>query len=120
SICYSECRHQPGTWNSVSEAVQGTKGKCDVSGHKIFGENQWRFRTEGAKDPYQQEHDDLFKAIRENTEYNEAFYGAESTMTSILGRMAAYSGQELTWETALNSGVNLVPAEFYASGGKDG
>jgi predicted dehydrogenase len=120
SICYSYCRHQPGCWNSVSEHVQGTKGKSDVSGYKIFGENQWRFNTPGARDAYQQEHDDLFKAIRENTEYNEAFYGAESTMTALLGRMAAYSGQELTWEAALNSQVNLFPEEFYTTGGKDG
>jgi predicted dehydrogenase len=120
SLCYSYCRHQRGCWNSVSEHVQGTKGKADVSAYKIFGENQWRFNAPGAKDPYQQEHDDLFKAIRENTEYNEAFYGAESTMSAILARMAAYSGQELTWEAALNSNVNLVPEEFYISGGKDG
>ncbi|RYD75169.1 MAG: Gfo/Idh/MocA family oxidoreductase, partial [Verrucomicrobiaceae bacterium] len=92
SICYSYCRHQPGCWNSVSEHVQGTKGRSDIGGYKIFGENQWRFKTEGAKDPYQQEHDDLFAAIRDNKEYNEAFSGAESTMTAILGRMAAYSG----------------------------
>jgi len=120
SICFSECRHQPGTWNSVSEAVQGNKGKCDVSGHKILGENQWRFKTEGAKDPYQQEHDDLFAAIRENKEYNEAFYGAESTMTSIFGRMAAYSGKELNWDDALNSKIDVFPPAFYETGGKDG
>jgi predicted dehydrogenase len=120
SICYSYCRHQPGCWNSVSEHVQGTKGKCDVGGHKIFGDNQWRFKTEGAKDPYQKEHDDLFTAIRDNKEYNEAFYGAESTMTSILGRMAAYSGKELEWKDALASKVNVFPKAFYDSGGKDG
>ena len=120
SVCSSYCRHQPGCWNSVSEHVQGTKGKADVSGHKIYGDNQWRFKTEGAKDPYQKEHDDLFTAIRENKEYNEAFYGAESTMTAILGRMAAYSGQELEWKDALASKVEVFPKAFYESAGKDG
>jgi predicted dehydrogenase len=120
SICYSYCRHQPGCDNNVSEHVQGTKGKADVSGHKIYGDNQWRFKAEGAKDPYQKEHDDLFAAIRDNKEYNEAFYGAESTMTAILGRMAAYSGKELDWKDALASKVNVFPKAFYESEGKDG
>jgi len=113
SICYSYCRHQPGCWNSVSEHAVGTKGRVDISGHKIYGDNQWRFKTEGAKDPYQQEHDDLWKAIRENTPYSEIEYGAHSTMTAILGRMAAYSGKELEWDAALKSEVEVFPKAFY-------
>jgi len=127
SICYSECRHQPGAWNSVSEHVQGTKGRSDVGGNRISGEAQWRFRAEGgAKDPYQQEHDDLFDAIRNNKEYSEAGFGAESTMTAILGRMAAYSGKELEWDAALKSTVDLFPknlawdAEAPVKPGSDG
>ncbi len=109
SICYSYCRQQPGCWNSVSEFVQGTKGRSEVGRHQITGENQWRFKTDGGKDAYQQEHDDLFKAIREDKPFNEAVYGAESTMTAIIGRMAAYSGKELDWNAALNSKIDLVP-----------
>jgi len=109
SICYSYCRHQPGCWNSVSEAVQGTKGKADVNGYKITGENQYRYKAEGAKDPYQQEHDDLFAAIRGDKAYSEAERGAISTMTAIFGRMAAYSGKELDWNAALNSKIELFP-----------
>jgi predicted dehydrogenase len=114
SICNSFCRHQKvPDWNSVSEHVVGTKGRCDVSGHKIFGENQWRFKPEGApKDPYQQEHDDLFAAIRNNTPFSEAEYGAASTMTAILGRMAAYSGKALDYKTALESKIELLPKEL--------
>ena len=110
SICYSECRHQQGCWNSVTEHVVGTKGRADVSGHKIVGGAEpWRYKGEGDKDPYQQEHDDLFAAIRNNQEYSEAVSGAESTMTAILGRMAAYSGKELDWDAALNSKIELLP-----------
>ncbi|MEY5010626.1 MAG: hypothetical protein RLZZ253_1765 [Verrucomicrobiota bacterium] len=112
SVCFSYCRHQPGCWNSVSEYVQGTKGRAEVNGGKIYGDNQWRFKAEGAKDPYQQEHDDLFTAIRKDLPFNEAFYGAESTMTAILGRMAAYSGKELEWNAALNSKIALVPTKL--------
>ena len=109
AVCFSYCRQQPGCWNSVSEHVVGTKGRSEVSGQKIFGENQWRYKAEGAKDPYQQEHDALFDAIRNNKEFNEAFYGANSTMMAVLGRMAAYSGKEITWEAALNSKIELMP-----------
>ena len=112
SVCFSQCRHQLGCWNEVSEYAIGTKGKCDVSGYsmKFFnGDSSWRFKKEGAKDPYQQEHDDLFDAIRNNKPYNEAEYGAHSTMTSILGRMATYSGKVIDWDDAIKSDINYFP-----------
>ena len=113
SICFSECRHQANTWSSVSEHAVGTKGRVDIGGHKITGSDPWRYKAEGEnKDPYQQEHDDLFAAIRNNKEFNEAFYGASSTMTSVLGRMAAYSGKELDYTAALNSKIDLLPKEL--------
>ncbi|MEA3212635.1 MAG: hypothetical protein QOE70_5692 [Chthoniobacter sp.] len=112
SICFSQCRHQPNTWSSVSEHVQGTKGRSDINRYTITGENQWRYKDEGAKDAYQQEHDDLFEAIRNNKDYNEAVRGAESTMTAIFGRMAAYSGKELEWKAALDSKIELLPKEL--------
>ena len=49
------------------------------------------------------------KAIREDTEYNEGYNGAMSTMTAILGRMATYSGQEITMQDALEKGVSAYP-----------
>ncbi len=105
----SQCRHQPGCWDNVSEHVQGTKGLCDVGGYRIKGENDWHY-TGGGKDPYQQEHDDLFDAIRNNLAYNEtAEYGAYSTMTAILGRMATYSGKEISWDDAINSKIDTMP-----------
>jgi predicted dehydrogenase len=110
SILSSECRHQPGCWNSVSEYAQGTKGKVDLSGARIYGDNQWRFaKGDSTKDPYQQEHDDFFAAIRADKPYSEAEYGAHSTMTAIFGRMAAYSGKELDWDAALNSKIDIFP-----------
>ena len=109
SRCFSQCRHINNTWSNVSEHVVGTKGSCDVSGHKINGENAWRFKSEGAKDPYQQEHDDLFDAIRNDKPYSEAEYGAKSSMTAIFGRMATYSGKIIEWEDAINSKIDLFP-----------
>lgn len=107
----SQCRHIWNCWSNVSEHVVGTKGTCDVSGHTIRGENAWRFSGQG-KNPYQQEHDDLFDAIRNNKPFNEAEFGATSTMTSIMGRMATYSGQIIDWDKALNSNVDLMPKVF--------
>jgi hypothetical protein len=92
--------------------VQGTKGKADVSGYRITGATKWQHK-EKDRDPYQVEHDDLFHAIRNNLPYNEAEYGAHSTLTAIMGRMATYSGKEIDWEQALNSEVNLAP-DVYA------
>jgi len=117
SVCFSQCRHQLGCWNSVSEQAIGTKGKCQIDRYAITGENKWRFQG-GGKDPYQQEHDDLFAAIRNDTPFNEAEYGATSSMTAVLGRMATYSGKEIEWDAAVNSpldtmvkGIDQVPFE---------
>lgn len=103
---FSQCRHIKGCWNSVSEWAHGSKGTANISG-TIEGENAWRYRGD-RPNPYQVEHDDLFAAIRSGQPYNEAEYGATSTMTSILGRMCAYSGKELTWDQAINSDVSLT------------
>jgi len=111
SRMFSQCRHINGCWNSVSEHCTGTKGSADISGHRIQGENAWRHRG-GGKNPYQQEHDDLFDAIRKDLPYNEAEYGAHSTMTAIMGRMATYSGKAVEWDQAIASEINLMPKEF--------
>src|SRR5262249_15992574 len=61
-------------------------------------------------DPYQIEHDELFEAIAKGEyKFADAERGAKSTMTSILGRMATYSGQIIEWDKALNSGIDLQP-----------
>ena len=113
SRMFSQCQHAEGVWSSVSEHVIGTKGSCDVNKYVIRGENKWKFeQEEGKRDAYQQEHDDLFAAIRNNTPYNEAEFGAKSTMTAIMGRMATYSGKVVEWEEALNSKIDLMPKVF--------
>jgi predicted dehydrogenase len=113
SRCASQCRHILNCWNSVSEYCVGTKGSCDIGGHIIRGENGWRLpRDEKGKDPYQQEHDDFFDAIRNDKPYSEAENGAKSTMTAIFGRMATYSGKVIEWSDALNSDISVMPQEF--------
>ena len=122
---FSECRHQPNVWNSVSEHLHGSKGTLNLTdGNRntvdladmssLDGDENWRRGSWKGdfNDAYQTEHDDLFAAIRSNTEYSEAEYGAHSTMSAIFGRMASYSGKELGWDEALNSKIDLMPEEY--------
>ena len=111
----SQCRHIQGCWNRVSEHAIGTKGSVDLDAGgrwQIKGAKPWKFDNENQRDPYQQEHDDLFAAIREDRPYNEAERGAISTMTAIFGRMATYSGKMLEWDDAINSKIDLMPKVF--------
>ena len=112
SRMFSQCRHIRNCWNSVSEHAHGSKGSVNIGGANITSKDgDWRYR--GPKNnPYQTEHDDLFEAIRQNKPYNEAEYGAMSTMTAILGRMATYSGKPIEMSKALASKIELVPKEF--------
>jgi myo-inositol 2-dehydrogenase / D-chiro-inositol 1-dehydrogenase len=113
AVMYSQCRHIANCWNSVSEHCHGTKGSSDISGGRISvtGGDSVRYRGPNPN-PYQVEHDDLFAAIRNGTEYNEADNGAMSSMTSILGRLATYSGQVVEMSEALASNVSLMPKSF--------
>ena len=72
----------------------------------------WQYGR-GGGNGHQEEHHDLFRVMREGNMPNEGEYGAMSTMTSILGRMAAYSGKELDWKAALESKVEVFPQAFY-------
>ena len=113
STMLSQCRHIKGCSSLVNEFADGVKGKADIGGNTITlpGNYQWKYDGPNI-DPYQREHDDLFAAIRRGDHYNETEYGAKSTMTSILGRMATYSGQTVTWDTAINSEIDLSPTKY--------
>jgi len=113
SHLFSQCRHIPDCWNSVSEHVTGTKGNATISSHVIrpTGGAEWSYR-QNQKDPQQVEHDVLFECIRNNKPINTAENGAKSTMTAILGRMATYSGQKLEWDAALASNLSYLPEKM--------
>ena len=61
---------------------------------------------------YQAEHDELFASIRAGKPINNGEYMAKSTLLAIMGRMAAYTGQVITWEQALNSKEDLSPPRY--------
>ena len=116
SILNSQCRHMPGTSSKVDELLVGTKGKiyCDAARiTDLRGKTIFQFDKSKERNPYQTEHDELFAAIAKGEyKYADAENGAYSTMTSILGRMASYSGQVIDWDKAINSGLNLHPSVY--------
>lgn len=116
SILNSQCRHQKGTMSRVDELLVGTKGSV-AFGKGLMKTTKGKviYQHEGKNDPnpYQVEHDELFAAIAKNEyKFTDTENGAKSTMTSILGRMATYSGQVVEWDKAINSGLNIMPSTF--------
>jgi myo-inositol 2-dehydrogenase/D-chiro-inositol 1-dehydrogenase len=107
----SMCRQAVGTDGSVSEALVGTKGNCQVNRYQISGAKPWSLKVDKTKDPdpYVVEHTDLIASIRAGKPINELKQVAESTLTAIMGRMSAYTGKVVTWEQALNSQEILMP-----------
>ena len=110
---FGECDRRPGCWASVTNHAVGSLGRADfLDGREVYsiqGRNPWEMKVPRGENPYQLEHDDFFKAIREDTPYDESEYGAKSTMTAIMGRMAAYSGKIVEWNAAMQSTLTLAP-----------
>jgi len=102
----SMCRQIDNCANRVGEFVMGTEGVADPGGW-IKGKSEWSY-SGSRPNPYIQEHTDLIASIRAGKPLNEGRQVAESTLCAIMGRMAAYTGQEITWEKALNSDLNLM------------
>jgi myo-inositol 2-dehydrogenase/D-chiro-inositol 1-dehydrogenase len=61
---------------------------------------------------YQVEHDELFASIRANKPMNDGEWMTRSNLLALAGRMAAYSGQTITFDQALNSSEVLFPEIF--------
>ncbi|MEP6582669.1 MAG: Gfo/Idh/MocA family oxidoreductase [Ginsengibacter sp.] len=116
TLLNSQCRHIKGTMSKVDEFIAGTKGKVYFDNARITdlkGKLIYQFDKKNENQPYQAEHDELFAAVAKGDyKFWDAERGAKSTMTSILGRMATYSGQIIDWDKAINSGINIHPAEY--------
>ncbi len=109
----SQCRHQPNCWNAVTEFFHSTKspsGGSNLGGRNVAGAGPGPKLQHG--NPYVQEHIALLLAIKEGKPLNEAYYGAVSSMTAVLGRMATYSGVEVKWDDAVKSGPDSFPANL--------
>lgn len=108
---YSYTRQMANCWSEVEDHVQGTKGTAKVIAHNISGDNAWNYQ--GPKpNMYKVEHNELFASIRSSTPINNGIYMTRSTLMAIMGRMACYSGKNITWDQALNSIEDLTPAKY--------
>lgn len=116
TVMNSQCRHWKDSASRVDEEITGTKGKvlCDAArivDHK--GKVLYQFDKTKENNPYQTEHDELFAAVAKGEyKFHDTERAAKSTLTAIMGRLATYSGQQIEWETALNSGLDIMPKNF--------
>lgn len=112
---YHTCRHWPNTPSDNSGYFIGSEGRCTMqpwtAQHVIEGARPWRGEAAG-NDMYQREHDVLFGAIRSGEAVNEGERMSHSTLMAIIGRMAAYTGEVVTWERAMASAEDLNPGGF--------
>jgi predicted dehydrogenase len=117
----SMCRQMAGCVNTVSEHFQGTTGQANANNRKfdIDGKRKWEYDAEGegvsssvSSGPYVREHTDLIASIRKGKPQNELGQACQSNVTALMGRLAVYTGQRVTYEQALNSQEDLMPAKL--------
>jgi hypothetical protein len=100
-----------GCYGDNSDFLMGADGVGNIKGWSdptITGKKSWKYSGKKG-DMYQIEHDDLFACIRSGKHINDGVWMANSTLMAIMGRMAAYTGKEITWDEAMNSQLQLVP-----------
>jgi predicted dehydrogenase len=110
------CRQMANTATKVANHIIGTEGianvnpqTSDISSHE--GKRLFRHPERG-RNPYVQEHIALLDAIRHGPPVNDTAGAAESTLTAIMGREAAYTGKEITWEQITASDLDLSPSQY--------
>ncbi len=111
---FATCRQQKGCANDISAHVMGTKGKAELGRNaRITTPSEtWQPSRNEDDEAIQAEHDALFASIRNGKPINNGDYGAKSTLMTIMGRMAGYTGQVITWEKAMNSAEDLSPPAY--------
>lgn len=112
----AKCRQMEGCTTRVQNRIIGTDGIADINPNGSVirshsGETLFEYKERG-NNGYVQEHTDLVNSIREGKPINETEQIAFSTLTAILGRESAYTGQVITWDDIKRADLNLVPDTF--------
>ncbi|NMC39179.1 MAG: Gfo/Idh/MocA family oxidoreductase [Bacteroidales bacterium] len=116
-------RQITGCSNLTEQFIVGTEGFANAKGmlYNLKGEEIWKYpypeegstdETWKVKDPFVQEHINLVTAIRTGKPYNDAEAQVNSTLITIMGRMSAYTGKDVTWDEVLNSDLYLGPKTY--------
>ena len=116
-------RQITGCSNLTEQFIVGTEGFANAKGmlYNLKGEEIWKYpypeegstdETWKVKDPFVQEHINLVTAIRTAKPYNDAEAQVNSTLITIMGRIAAYTGKDVTWDEVLNSDLYLGPKTY--------
>ena len=110
---HAYCRQQAGGVNDISAHVSGSKGTGMLTPRvlQMTTDTTWVYRGE-KNNQSQTEHDELFASIRSGRPINNGDYMSKTTLMAIMGRMATYTGQKVTWEQVLNSKENLSPERY--------
>jgi myo-inositol 2-dehydrogenase/D-chiro-inositol 1-dehydrogenase len=101
-------RHWPNSSSENADFIMGEKGFARVNGwngvhqYQTAGSPVWNSEAQ-ANDMYQQEHDELFASIRAGKPMNDGVMMTNSTLMAIMARMAAYTGQTVTWKQVMES-----------------
>jgi myo-inositol 2-dehydrogenase / D-chiro-inositol 1-dehydrogenase len=98
-------------YNENADYILGTDGTCTIGRGptpRIEGKTNWTW-TGQKYDMYQREHDVLFASIRKGQPVNDGKRMATSTLLALMGRMAAYTGEQITWDQAMNSQEKRFP-----------
>lgn len=118
-----KCRQIPGTKAEVGNRIYGTHGTVEIlgsnGGAKILdrkGNEIWSMKGD-IQSAYRQEHKDLVDSIRAGKPIVELKQTADSSLTAVLGRVAAYTGQKVDWDFLVNdSKLDLFPEELDFNG----
>jgi myo-inositol 2-dehydrogenase / D-chiro-inositol 1-dehydrogenase len=116
-------RQITGCSNQTKQLITCTDGFADAKGtlYNLKGEEIWKYPypEEGAtdqawkvKDPYVQEHINLVTGIRTGNVVNDAEAQINSTLITVMARMSAYTGKDVTWEEVMNSDLYLGPTTY--------
>ncbi len=116
-------RQITGCSNLTEQFIVCTEGFANAKGmlYNLKGEEIWKYpypeegstdETWKVKDPFVQEHINLVTAIRTGKPYNDAEAQVNSTLITIMGRMSAYTGKDVTWDEVLNSDLYLGPKTY--------
>jgi predicted dehydrogenase len=109
---FSFTRQMAGCKNETEDIIFGSKGQAQVIKHEITANGEtWRYKGDKPS-MYDVEHVELFKSIRDGKPINNGQYMCYSTLLAIMGRMATYTGQRVTWDEALNSKLDLTPESY--------